>query len=99
MRRGGTISPAPDAPAYAVDVSNDQAVEGAAAHFEEHLGPIVVWVNNAMVSVFSPIKETATTETRRALPHLSSSDTDSSPFRGSLPCARRHRGASPIFSY
>jgi NAD(P)-dependent dehydrogenase (short-subunit alcohol dehydrogenase family) len=41
---------------YAADVSDEQAVE-AAASFEERLGPIDVWINNAMVSVFSPIKE------------------------------------------
>ena len=50
---------------YVADESNDQAVENAAAHFEEHLGPIDVWVNNAMVSVFSPIKEMEPAEFRR----------------------------------
>jgi NAD(P)-dependent dehydrogenase (short-subunit alcohol dehydrogenase family) len=50
---------------YVADVSNDQAVEKAAASFEEHLGPIDVWVNNAMVSVFSPIKEMEPAEFRR----------------------------------
>lgn len=50
---------------YAADMNNDQAVEGAAAYFEEHLGPIDVWVNNAMVSVFSPIKEMQAAEFRR----------------------------------
>ena len=50
---------------YAADVSNDQAVESAAAYFEEHLGTIDVWVNNAMVSVFSPIKEMQAAEFRR----------------------------------
>lgn len=50
---------------YVADVSNDQAVEGAAAYFEEHLGPIDVWINNAMVSVFSPIKEMEAAEFRR----------------------------------
>jgi NAD(P)-dependent dehydrogenase (short-subunit alcohol dehydrogenase family) len=40
-----------------VDVSDADAVEGAAAMVEERLGPIDVWVNNAMVSVFSPVKE------------------------------------------
>jgi NAD(P)-dependent dehydrogenase (short-subunit alcohol dehydrogenase family) len=50
---------------YAADVSNDQAIESAAAYFEEHLGPIDVWVNNAMVSVFSPIKEMEAAEFRR----------------------------------
>src|SRR5215469_6178588 len=50
---------------YAADVSNDQAVEAAAASFEDRLGPIDVWVNNAMVSVFSPIKEMEAKEYRR----------------------------------
>ncbi len=56
---GGTVA------TYSADVSNDQAVESAAAHFEERLGPIDVWVNNAMVSVFSPIKEMEAGEFRR----------------------------------
>jgi NAD(P)-dependent dehydrogenase (short-subunit alcohol dehydrogenase family) len=58
-RLGGTPA------TYAADVSNDQAVEAAAASFEERLGPIDVWVNNAMVSVFSPVKETEAAEFRR----------------------------------
>lgn len=39
------------------DVSDAEAVEAAAARVEAELGPIDVWVNNAMVSVFSPVKE------------------------------------------
>ncbi len=39
------------------DVSDAAAVERAAAETEAELGPIDVWVNNAMVSVFSPVKE------------------------------------------
>jgi NAD(P)-dependent dehydrogenase (short-subunit alcohol dehydrogenase family) len=50
---------------YAADVSDDQAVEAAAASFEERLGPIDVWVNNAMVSVFSPVSEMEAAEFRR----------------------------------
>ncbi|HVN94030.1 MAG TPA: SDR family oxidoreductase [Terracidiphilus sp.] len=50
---------------YGADVSDDQAVEAAATYFEERLGPIDVWVNNAMVSVFSPIKEMQAAEFRR----------------------------------
>lgn len=50
---------------YAADVSNDQAVEAAAAYFEEHLGSIDVWINNAMVSVFSPVKEMEAADYRR----------------------------------
>src|ERR1700761_5519602 len=50
---------------YAVDVSDNEAVEAAAASFEERLGPIDVWINNAMVSVFSPVKEMEAAEFRR----------------------------------
>lgn len=43
--------------AIPTDVSDAAAVEDAAARAEAALGPIDVWVNNAMVSVFSPVKE------------------------------------------
>jgi NAD(P)-dependent dehydrogenase (short-subunit alcohol dehydrogenase family) len=39
------------------DVSNAEQVEAAAAALEREFGPIDVWVNNAMNSVFSPIIE------------------------------------------
>lgn len=38
------------------DVGGDDQVERAAAAVEERFGPIDVWINNAMVSVFSPVK-------------------------------------------
>jgi len=60
VRKAGGV-----AATYAADVSDDQAVEAAAASFEERLGPIDIWVNNAMVSVFSPIKEMEAAEFRR----------------------------------
>ena len=47
------------------DVSDAQAVEAAAGEVEERFGPIDVWVNNAMVSVFSPVKEMTAEEFRR----------------------------------
>jgi short-subunit dehydrogenase len=47
------------------DVSNADAVEVAAQRVEEDLGPIDVWVNNAMTSVFSPVKEMTPEEFRR----------------------------------
>jgi NAD(P)-dependent dehydrogenase (short-subunit alcohol dehydrogenase family) len=50
---------------YAADVSDDAAVEAAAASIEERLGPIDIWINNAMVSVFSPIREMEAKEFRR----------------------------------
>src|SRR6266508_3242839 len=37
-----------------IDVANDEAVEEAATEIEQKLGPIDIWVNNAMVSVLSP---------------------------------------------
>ncbi len=39
------------------DVSDAAAVESAAEQIEQQLGPIDIWVNDAMVSVFSPVKE------------------------------------------
>jgi NAD(P)-dependent dehydrogenase (short-subunit alcohol dehydrogenase family) len=47
------------------DVANADAVEAAAARVERDLGPIDIWINNAMVSVFSPIREMAPDEFRR----------------------------------
>jgi len=40
-------------------------VEAAAATVEDQLGPIDVWVNDAMVSVFSPVKEMLPEEYKR----------------------------------
>ncbi len=48
-----------------LDVADAAAVEAAADRVEEVLGPIDVWVNNAMLSVFSPIAEMAPDEYRR----------------------------------
>ena len=39
------------------DVANADEVEAAARRVEQELGPIDIWVNDAMTSVFSPIKE------------------------------------------
>jgi NADP-dependent 3-hydroxy acid dehydrogenase YdfG len=47
------------------DVAHTDAVESAAEQIEGALGPIDVWVNNAMVSVLSPIKEMTPEEFRR----------------------------------
>ncbi len=47
------------------DVSDAEAVEEAAQRVERELGPIDVWVNNAMTSVFSPAKEMTSEEFRR----------------------------------
>lgn len=48
-----------------VDVADAEAVERAAARIEEELGPIDVWVNNAMNSVFSPVKQMEANEYKR----------------------------------
>jgi NAD(P)-dependent dehydrogenase (short-subunit alcohol dehydrogenase family) len=48
-----------------VDVADAEQVEAAAAHIEAELGQIDIWINNAMASVFSPIKEMTPEEFRR----------------------------------
>ena len=47
------------------DVAEAAEVEAAAGRGEDELGPIDIWVNNAMVSVFSPFKEMEAAEFRR----------------------------------
>ena len=47
------------------DVANHDAVEAAAARTEAELGPIDIWINNAMVSVFSPVMQMRADEYRR----------------------------------
>ena len=47
------------------DVANAEQVEAAAEKVETELGPIDIWVNNAMTSVFSPIKQMTSEEFRR----------------------------------
>jgi NAD(P)-dependent dehydrogenase (short-subunit alcohol dehydrogenase family) len=47
------------------DVASPEQVEAAAQAVEENFGPIDIWINNAMVSVFSPIKEMTPEEFKR----------------------------------
>lgn len=47
------------------DVADADAVQRAADEVEAKLGPIDIWVNNAMSSVFSPIKEMQPDEYKR----------------------------------
>jgi NAD(P)-dependent dehydrogenase (short-subunit alcohol dehydrogenase family) len=47
------------------DVANDKAVEAAAEQLENEFGAIDIWINDAMVSVFSPIMEMKPEEYRR----------------------------------
>jgi len=48
-----------------LDVSDHDAVEQAAGEVEKTFGPIDIWVNNAMLSVFSPIMQMQPDEYRR----------------------------------
>ncbi|HEX5482881.1 MAG TPA: SDR family oxidoreductase, partial [Terriglobia bacterium] len=52
--------------ALPVDVSHAEEVEAAAEAVERELGPISVWVNNAMTTVFSPFREITPEEFKRA---------------------------------
>lgn len=47
------------------DVANADAVEEAAETIEKHFGRIDIWINNAMVSVFGPLKELKAKDFRR----------------------------------
>jgi short-subunit dehydrogenase len=53
------------ATAIPTDVANAAAVERAAERIEYELGPIDVWVNNAMATVFAPVAEITPDEFRR----------------------------------
>jgi short-subunit dehydrogenase len=48
-----------------LDVADSTAVDAAAEEVESALGPIEVWVNNAMTSVFAPFQEISAEEFRR----------------------------------
>ena len=51
--------------AIPLDVADADAVDAAAERIERELGPIDVWVNNAMASVFSPALEMTADDYRR----------------------------------
>jgi NAD(P)-dependent dehydrogenase (short-subunit alcohol dehydrogenase family) len=48
------------------DVSDPDQVESAAKQVEDTFGPITIWVNNAMVTVYAAVKDTKPEEFRRA---------------------------------
>lgn len=50
---------------FPLDVSDAAAVDQAASRLEEAFGPIDIWVNDAMASVFSPVKEMLAEEYKR----------------------------------
>lgn len=47
------------------DVADSEQIEAAAQRIEDELGPIDIWVNNAMTSVFAPFLEMTPDEFRR----------------------------------
>ena len=47
------------------DVADADAVFAAASTLEQHLGPIDIWINDAMETVFSPLAEMTAVEFRR----------------------------------
>jgi NAD(P)-dependent dehydrogenase (short-subunit alcohol dehydrogenase family) len=51
--------------ALPADVSDASAIQAAADRVELELGPIDLWINNAMASVFSPVREMRAQEYRR----------------------------------
>ena len=58
-RRGGVALP------VAVDVADAEGVERAADRAERELGPIDVWINCAMTTVFAPVSRLTAEEARR----------------------------------
>ena len=44
------------------DVADPEQVESAAVTVEKAFGPIDIWINNAMVSVLSPVKDMTAAE-------------------------------------
>jgi NADP-dependent 3-hydroxy acid dehydrogenase YdfG len=52
--------------AVATDVADAEQVDAAAERAEAELGPIDVWVNNAMATIFARVAETSPEEFRRA---------------------------------
>jgi short-subunit dehydrogenase len=52
--------------AVPADVADASQVESAAAQIERELGPIAVWVNNAMTTIFGRVTDVAPEEYKRA---------------------------------
>ncbi len=76
----------------AADVADADAIEAAAATIEQQLGPIDVWVNNAMTSVFSPVKEMTADEFKRVteVTYLGFVNGTLAALKRMLPRDRRH---------
>ena len=52
--------------AIGVDVADAAQVEAAAERIEQELGPIDIWINAAMATIFAPVSEISAEEFRRA---------------------------------
>lgn len=52
--------------AVPTDVADAEHIEAAAKSVEQEFGPIDIWVNNAMTTVFSPFNEITAAEFKRA---------------------------------
>jgi NADP-dependent 3-hydroxy acid dehydrogenase YdfG len=52
--------------AVPTDVANAEQVEKAASRIEKEFGPIDTWINNAMTTVFAPLREITPEEFKRA---------------------------------
>ena len=51
--------------AIAADVADAEAIDRAAERIEKELGPIVIWVNAAMATVFGPVNKISAAEFKR----------------------------------
>jgi glycogen debranching enzyme/short-subunit dehydrogenase len=52
--------------ALVADVADPEAIEAAADEVERTFGPIDIWINNAMATVFAPFEQVTAEEFRRA---------------------------------
>lgn len=52
---------------YSVDVSDENALEEVAKKIELEIGPIDIWINNAMVTMIGEVKDITTSEVRRVM--------------------------------
>lgn len=81
-----------------VDVADAGAVDRAADQVEKELGPIDVWVNNAMQTVFSPLADMTAEEFRRVteVTYLGSVHGTMSALRRMTPRDHRHDRSSGV---
>lgn len=52
---------------YPLDVSNEASLEEAAIEIEKTLGPIDIWINNAMVTMIGEVKDISSEEVKRVM--------------------------------